>query len=174
MKNTVLDEVFLERFSSLFKEQGWTQKEFGEKVGLTESAISHYLKGDRKPKGSYLAKIATALGTTPEFLSPNASTEKKTATKAEKPKSSTKAATAAATKKSEKSSKAAKTTKTKTTKEKAGATVATKTAKQAKQTAPSKKTIAEIEKICSLLERNISNMTAADKKKITQILNKKS
>lgn len=45
-----------------------TQRQLAEQVGCTEAAISHYIKGDRVPRASVLAKIAVALGTTSDYL----------------------------------------------------------------------------------------------------------
>ena len=45
-----------------------TQKQLAEATGITESAISRYVKGDRIPRGVNLIKIAQALKTTPESL----------------------------------------------------------------------------------------------------------
>ena len=36
---------------------------------MTEGAVSHYLKGDREPKGAILLSIANALETSTEYLS---------------------------------------------------------------------------------------------------------
>lgn len=45
-----------------------TQKQLAQKVGITEASISHYLKGDRSPRASVVAKIAEALNCNVEFL----------------------------------------------------------------------------------------------------------
>ena len=45
-----------------------TQKQLAEITGITESAVSHYVKGDRIPRGMTLVKIAKALGTTADDL----------------------------------------------------------------------------------------------------------
>lgn len=60
--------VFKERFANLLKEKGFSQKEIAQRTNLTESAISHYIKGDREPKGAILLNIANALDTTTEYL----------------------------------------------------------------------------------------------------------
>ncbi len=44
------------------KERDMTQSELAAITGLTQSAISHYLKGDRTPRGPNLFRIADALG----------------------------------------------------------------------------------------------------------------
>lgn len=56
------------RLQELIKEKGMTQKELALKAGVTEAAMSHYIKGDRMPRASVLAKIADALGTSSDYL----------------------------------------------------------------------------------------------------------
>lgn len=56
------------RISDLLSQNEMTQKELAQKAGITESAISHYIKGDRVPRGVNLVKIANALGTSTDFL----------------------------------------------------------------------------------------------------------
>lgn len=56
------------RIKELLDQRGITQKELSKKTGITESAISHYVKGDRVPRGANLVKIAKALGTTADDL----------------------------------------------------------------------------------------------------------
>ena len=63
------DGVFKERFAALIQTRGLTQKELAQKTNLTEGAISHYLKGDREPKGAILLNIANALETSTDYLS---------------------------------------------------------------------------------------------------------
>lgn len=62
------EEVFKERFAELIQLRGYSQKDVALKTHLTESAISHYLKGDRIPKGAILLNIANTLGTTTDYL----------------------------------------------------------------------------------------------------------
>ena len=56
------------RMKELLEKKGMTQKELAIRAGCTEAAISHYIKGDRTPRSSVLARIAMALGTTSEYL----------------------------------------------------------------------------------------------------------
>lgn len=56
------------RMSELLTERNMTQKELALSAKITESAISHYIKGDRVPRGVNLIKIAKALGTTTDYL----------------------------------------------------------------------------------------------------------
>lgn len=59
---------FNERLSALLNEKRISQKELSVNAGVTEAAISHYIKGDRIPRASVLAKIAETLGTTSDYL----------------------------------------------------------------------------------------------------------
>ena len=45
-----------------------SQKALADATNLSEGAVSHYLKGDRIPKGAILLNIANALGTTVDYL----------------------------------------------------------------------------------------------------------
>lgn len=56
------------RISELLTQQKLTQKELSQQTGITESSISHYVKGDRVPRGANLTKLASALGTTTDYL----------------------------------------------------------------------------------------------------------
>ncbi len=57
------------RIAQLLSERGMSQKALANATNLTEGAISHYLKGDRIPRGAILLNIANALGSTMEYLS---------------------------------------------------------------------------------------------------------
>lgn len=56
------------RISQLLLEKEMTQRELAQIAGITESAVSHYISGDRVPRGVTLMKIANALGTTTDDL----------------------------------------------------------------------------------------------------------
>lgn len=56
------------RITELLNERAMTQKQLSIAADVTESAISHYLHGDRVPRGVNLMKIAKALGTTTDYL----------------------------------------------------------------------------------------------------------
>lgn len=56
------------RILELLSEKGMTQKELAQMAGITESAVSHYIGGDRIPRGVTLMKLASALGTTTDDL----------------------------------------------------------------------------------------------------------
>ena len=45
------------RMAELLAQQKLTQKELAQRSGITEAAISRYIKGDRAPRGVNLAKI---------------------------------------------------------------------------------------------------------------------
>lgn len=56
------------RMTELLFEAKMNQRELANVTNLTEGAVSHYLKGDRIPKGAILLNIANALGTTTDYL----------------------------------------------------------------------------------------------------------
>ncbi len=47
---------------------GWSQRELAGMAGVTEAAMSRYLKGDRQPRADVVANMATALHTTSDAL----------------------------------------------------------------------------------------------------------
>ena len=57
-----------ERIKSLLKKKRMTQKQLAELSGVTESALSHYIKGDRIPSGVASVNIASALSTTVNYI----------------------------------------------------------------------------------------------------------
>lgn len=63
-----MEDFTASRLKSLLKSQGMTQKELAAKAGITEAAVSHYLKGDRVPRGAILLNIAKALGVSTDYL----------------------------------------------------------------------------------------------------------
>ena len=65
--------VFSERISELMKSSGLSQKELAAKAGVTESAMSYYVKGERMPRSDVLTRIAKALETTTDYLLGNTS-----------------------------------------------------------------------------------------------------
>lgn len=56
------------RIAALLEEKKMTQKDLALAAQITESAVSHYLNGDRIPRGVNLIKIAKALETTTDYL----------------------------------------------------------------------------------------------------------
>lgn len=65
--------VFSERISELMKNNRLSQKELSAKAGVTESAMSYYVNGERTPRSDVLTRIAKALGTTTDYLLGNTS-----------------------------------------------------------------------------------------------------
>ena len=63
-----MSDGFNVRLENMLKERFMTQKGLAEKAGITEAAVSHYVKGDRIPRSSVLARIAQALDTTSDYL----------------------------------------------------------------------------------------------------------
>ena len=59
---------FSETLGELIKKSGMTQKEFAQKSGLTEAAISRYLHDNRMPNMEALIKIKGASQCTWEEL----------------------------------------------------------------------------------------------------------
>ncbi|MDD5868314.1 MAG: helix-turn-helix transcriptional regulator [Succinatimonas sp.] len=55
----------------LLKNIKMTQKDFANKLDVTESALSRYIKGDREPRMELLIKMANELGTTVDYLLDN-------------------------------------------------------------------------------------------------------
>ncbi len=57
-----------ERLMELVKNSIYTQKELAEKAGVTEAAMSHYLNGTRCPRPTVLAKLASLLNVSVDYL----------------------------------------------------------------------------------------------------------
>ena len=57
-----------ERIERLLELRNMRQIDLAKKANLTESAVSHYIKGDRTPRIAALGRIADALGTTTDYL----------------------------------------------------------------------------------------------------------
>ena len=60
--------VFGTRLSKLMELNELSQKELASLTGVTESAISYYINGERTPRSDVLARIAKALNTTTDYL----------------------------------------------------------------------------------------------------------
>lgn len=56
------------RLAKLLEIEGYTQRELANMIGVTEAALSRYLKDEREPKMEIIANIATALNTTTDYL----------------------------------------------------------------------------------------------------------
>lgn len=64
MTNNILGS----RISDLLQKNGLTQRELAEQVGVTEAAMSRYVKGERIPRITIAVNIANALYTTVDYL----------------------------------------------------------------------------------------------------------
>ncbi|MBR2614301.1 MAG: helix-turn-helix transcriptional regulator, partial [Clostridia bacterium] len=56
------------RIATLLKEMNISQKDLAMMIGVTESALTRYIKNEREPKIEVLANLATALNTTVDYL----------------------------------------------------------------------------------------------------------
>ena len=63
-----MENILGKRISDLLNQNGLTQRELAEKVGVTEVSMSRYIKGERTPKGPIIANISKALHTTTDYL----------------------------------------------------------------------------------------------------------
>ena len=61
-------ESFSERLQQLMTVNHITQRQLAEMVGVTEPAMSRYVRGERTPHAKTIANIATALHTTSDYL----------------------------------------------------------------------------------------------------------
>lgn len=68
MENVIDRNTFGKRLESLLKSKRMSKKEFAEKLGCSNCAISLYSKDGRVPKGEMLAKMAFVLDTTTDYL----------------------------------------------------------------------------------------------------------
>lgn len=59
---------FASRFSRALLAAGLTQQELAERVGVTQSTVSHWFTGKRKPGLKRLESVARALGIDPAHL----------------------------------------------------------------------------------------------------------
>lgn len=57
-----------DKIEEALKEKNMTQKQLAKEAGITEAAVSHYIKGDREPRSNTLGTIAAVLGVTASFL----------------------------------------------------------------------------------------------------------
>ena len=75
MEDDSMTNLMGEKLRDLISKRGISQKELAQKAGITEAAVSHYVSGDRAPRGAILLNIANALGTTTDFLLSISATE---------------------------------------------------------------------------------------------------
>ena len=57
-----------ERIKHLLAYRGMTQKQLAERAGITEAAVSRYIKGERTPRAVTVAAMAKALDVSPSEL----------------------------------------------------------------------------------------------------------
>lgn len=63
-----MNETLNKRLLDTISKKRMTQREVALQSSITESALSHYIKGDRVPRADALAEIARSLGTTVDYL----------------------------------------------------------------------------------------------------------
>ncbi len=63
-----MNEKIGNRIEKLLKASGYTQRELALMVGVTEAAMSRYIRNEREPKIEVVANLATALNTTSDYL----------------------------------------------------------------------------------------------------------
>jgi transcriptional regulator with XRE-family HTH domain len=61
-------QEFRERLAAILAELHMTQKVLAERIGITEASLSRYLNEGRIPHATVIANMATALGTTTDYL----------------------------------------------------------------------------------------------------------
>ena len=54
-------EEIKQRLAEAIKQSGLTQKEIGEKIGVSQSCIAHYIKGDISPTLDTFANLCIIL-----------------------------------------------------------------------------------------------------------------
>lgn len=57
----MMDESFANALQRALSKSELTQKELAQKAGITEAAVSHYIKGDRTPRANVVVKLAEVL-----------------------------------------------------------------------------------------------------------------
>ena len=58
----------VKRLLKIMKQKDMTQRELARMSGVTEAAMSRYLRGERQPRAEVVANMATALGVTSDYL----------------------------------------------------------------------------------------------------------
>ena len=56
------------RLQKLLYEKNMSQRELSEIIGVTDTTVSRYVRGERVPKADVAARIAQALGTTTDYI----------------------------------------------------------------------------------------------------------
>lgn len=68
MQDSSIRKAFGERVKQLRKEKGWTQKELGNKIGVTYAQLNKYEGGTNAPPLDKLQALASALETSIDYL----------------------------------------------------------------------------------------------------------
>jgi transcriptional regulator with XRE-family HTH domain len=63
-----MEEMLNDRLKALLKKNHWSQKEFAQKAGLTECAVSNYLSGARTPQAETLVALAHLFCVSSDYL----------------------------------------------------------------------------------------------------------
>ena len=58
----------IKRVIHMMKQKDLTQRELAEMSGVTEAAMSRYMRGERQPRAEVVANMASALGVTSDYL----------------------------------------------------------------------------------------------------------
>ena len=58
----------IKRVMQMMKQKEVTQRELAGLSGVTEAAMSRYMRGERQPRAEVVANMATALGVTSDYL----------------------------------------------------------------------------------------------------------
>jgi transcriptional regulator with XRE-family HTH domain len=56
------------RITEMLQKRNMKQRDLAKKINITEAQLSRYISGDREPKPTTIANIATALQTTSDYL----------------------------------------------------------------------------------------------------------
>lgn len=56
------------RIFDLMQKNGYNQKQLASKIGVTEAAMSRYIKDEREPRISVIKNLAIVLKTTADYL----------------------------------------------------------------------------------------------------------
>jgi len=59
---------FAVRLFKALEKSGMMQKEFADRIGVTQTSVSRYLSGDRIPKADLVASMAKALEVSCDYL----------------------------------------------------------------------------------------------------------
>ena len=68
MQDSTVRKDFGNRVKELRKEKGWTQKELGNRIGVTYAQLNKYEGGTNAPPLDKLLALASALETTVDYL----------------------------------------------------------------------------------------------------------